>query len=551
MKLVRSLLLGLSLVALVAAPPASAHFTWLSSDDEGRVALFFGETPAERNYKLPEAIAEAKITSVDLEGAQEDVAVAKVDEKEFIGLRSEAKAAQSGIVATEVQYGNYHGTLLTYFAKHYVDVDPAAWESKELKSPLALDAVAKKTDEGLDLQVAWKGQPLEGVEVTLISPTGQQTVRNTNGEGVASFKNVAEGEVGFLVNHTAEAEGEANGKPYTTASNFLSVTLRVPAPAEKPSPVVESPYKALPAPVASFGAAVAGDYLYVYSGHTGEQHVHSKENLSPHFVRVKLAGGEWEELPMETRLQGMPLVAHGDRVYRVGGMEARNATGEEDEDMHSVDEFAMFDPATKKWTVLKPLPEPRSSHDAVVVGDTLYVVGGWTLSGSSPGEWIDTAWKIDLTNVEEGWKEAPKPPFRRRALTVAEWNGHVVALGGMDDEGKVSQRVDALDLETGEWKELPNLPGKGISGFGLSAFQIEGKLRVSGMSGILYALSDDGKEWIEGAKMADPRFFHRLVPGPEGKALVVAGASTERGHVGDIEVVPVEIPAATSHATGN
>src|SRR5690606_22225223 len=91
-------------------------------------------------------------------------------------------------------------------------------------------------------------------------------------------------------------------------------------------------------------------------------------------------------------------------------------------------------------------------------------------------------------------------------------------------------------------KELPALPGKGISGFGLSAFNIEGKLRVSGMSGILYALSDDGTRWIEGAKMADPRFFHRLVPGPNSSALAVAGASTERGHVADIEQIPLEIP---------
>src|SRR5690606_10242291 len=159
MKLIRSALLGLLVLALVGTRQASAHFTWISSDDEGRVALFFGETPAERNYKLPEALADAKITSIDLEGEEEDVAVAKVDEKEFIGLRSEAKAAQSGIVATEVQYGNYHGTLLTYFAKHYVDEDPTAWQTKELKSPLALDAAAKKTDEGVDLQVTWKGQP--------------------------------------------------------------------------------------------------------------------------------------------------------------------------------------------------------------------------------------------------------------------------------------------------------------------------------------------------------------------------------------------------------
>ena len=34
---------------------------------------------------------------------------------------------------------------------------------------------------------------------------------------------------------------------------------------------------------------------------------------------------------------------------------------------------------------LAPLPEARSSHDAVVIGDKLYVVGGWTLSGDRKG----------------------------------------------------------------------------------------------------------------------------------------------------------------------
>lgn len=546
MKLFRLFSLLLLVAAVASSQPAAAHFTWVSADDQGRVTLYFGETPAERDYKLPEAIAEAKITLVDLGGQTSQVPVSKVDEEDFIGLRSEPKQAQSGIVATEVQYGNYHGMLLTYFAKHYIDDNPAVWEADELKSPLAFDAVARQTEEGIEVVATWKGEPLVGTEVTLIAPTGQQTVRKTNDQGVATFKNVAEGETGFLLSHTVEAKGEVDGKPYTSLANYLSLSLHVPAKQAKPSPVVDSPYEQLATPIASFGAAVAGDYLYVYSGHTGEQHVHSQENLSPHFCRVNVAGGAWEELPMETPLQGLPLVAHGDRVYRVGGLQARNATGEDEEDLHSVDEFSVFDPAEKKWVKLAPLPERRSSHDAVVIGDTLYVLGGWTLSGSSPGEWLDTTWKIDLTNVEQGWQPAPQPPFKRRALAVAEWNGHLVALGGMDHEGKVSQRVDALDLESGQWKELPKLPGKGIDGFGLSAFYIDGKLRVSGMSGILYALSDDGTEWIEGAKLADPRFFHRLVPGPNQTALVVAGASLERGHVGDTEVVPLEIPAPTA-----
>ena len=122
--------------------------------------------------------------------------------------------------------------------------------------------------------------------------------------------------------------------------------------------------------MSSFGAVVADGWLYVYGGHTGEEHEHSAANLSKHFRRIQLDGGtEWEELPMQTPLQGLPLVAHGGKIYRVGGLNMRNATTKDDEDLHSTAEFAEFDPATSKWTALAPLPAARSSHNAVVIGD--------------------------------------------------------------------------------------------------------------------------------------------------------------------------------------
>src|SRR6185312_1219303 len=138
----------------------------------------------------------------------------------------------------------------------------------------------------------------------------------------------------------------------------------------------------LPEPVASFGAVVADGWLYVYGGHTGEEHEHSAANLSAHFRRIQLDGGEeWQDLPMQTHLQGLPLVAHGGKIYRVGGLNNRNATKKDAADPHSTDEFAEYDPVTNKWSALTPLPAARSSHNAAVIGDRLYVVGGWKLDG--------------------------------------------------------------------------------------------------------------------------------------------------------------------------
>jgi hypothetical protein len=99
------------------------------------------------------------------------------------------------------------------------------------------------------------------------------------------------------------------------------------APSEKASaPAGDLP--ALPEGVSSFGGAVEGPWLYVYSGHIGTAHSHSKQNLSKNFLRLRLdAPSEWETLPVGPGLQGLPLVAHGGGVIRVGGLSARNEQG--------------------------------------------------------------------------------------------------------------------------------------------------------------------------------------------------------------------------------
>ena len=57
-----------------------------------------------------------------------------------------------------------------------------------------------------------------------------------------------------------------------------------------------------------------------------------------HFPRIAVGGGKWEELPGGPRLQGLNLATVGGKVYRVGGMEARNQAGEK-QDLHSVSKW--------------------------------------------------------------------------------------------------------------------------------------------------------------------------------------------------------------------
>jgi len=310
------------------------------------------------------------------------------------------------------------------------------------------------------------------------------------------------------------------------------------APAEK------SALPALPEGISSFGGAVDGPWLYVYGGHTGTAHQHSMENLSKHFVRLRLeAPSAWEELPSGPGLQGLPLVSYDGGVYRVGGLTARNKAKEES-DTVSVPDVVRFDSQSKKWTPLKPLPEGRSSHDAVVADGKLYVVGGWTMGGKgSEQKWLKTAWVLDLTKEGADWRPLTEQPFERRALSAAVHAGKLYAIGGMTPE-QPSLEVDALDLKSGKWEKAPSIPaGKKLqtmNGFGSSAYAADGKLYLSTMDGSVFRLSADGQSWETVGKLEIARFFHRLVPDGRGGWLAVAGASHEYGHLDSVERVKLD-----------
>ena len=74
-----------------------------------------------------------------------------------------------------------------------------------------------------------------------------------------------------------------------------------------------------------------------------------------------------------------------------------------------------------------------------------------------------------------------------------------------------------------------------MAGFGVSAWNLDGKLLVSGADGEVHQLADDGSEWQSVGELATGRFFHRLAPGARGELLAIAGANPEEGHVATIE----------------
>jgi hypothetical protein len=283
----------------------------------------------------------------------------------------------------------------------------------------------------------------------------------------------------------------------------------------------------LPEAVTSFGAATQAGWLYVFGGHRGERHDYSSDQVSGALHRLRLDGGRvWESLPGAALGQGLALVAHGRFLYRVGGMAARNAHGAK-QDLYSTNLVQRFDPGTGLWEEMIPMPAPRSSHDAAVLGDRLFVGGGWQLDGGDAKPvWHARMLVLDLTSPQLGW-QAMEQPFQRRALAVAAAGHHVLCIGGMDSDNRSTLSVDIFNTLDGNWTRGPDLPTGPHKGFGCSAIAQDGRIYASTLQGDLLRLAPDSRSWEIVGRLRHPRLAHRLVSAGAASLIVLGGEDGE------------------------
>ena len=327
--------------------------------------------------------------------------------------------------------------------------------------------------------------------------------------------------------------------PTFIRSLLLTLACAAPALAAEPAGASRA-YPPMPEAVSSFGATVVGNWVYIFGGHMGRVPGNSKDGLSPHFSRLDLSNHDarWEDLPMLESSQSPGMVAHNGIVYRVGGLSFHNAANEPT-DYHSLDLFARFDPQTKQWTKLAPLPEPRSSLDAAVVDGKLYVVGGWNLQGTNiqDAPWHEEALVFDLADEKGAWKTVAKPPFQTRALALAPHNHKLYVLGGMKSTNQTTNEVHVYDPAANAWSKGPELTMSGFGGFASSAFGDGSKLYLAGGSGTIYQLNAAADGWKPLERLFFSRMFHRLVIGPAGEVVVLGGVGG-RVYLANVESAP-------------
>lgn len=537
---------------VVGLQAAQAHFIWLvpqtASDGQSVVHVYFGEDAHDDTPDFLPRLKGVQLKSVAGRKPAADITTTLSDES----LTGPVNFGNDSVVVASHDFGVMDRGDAVFRLKYYAKGGPAvtdsAWSAAVTSDDLRLDIVPSFAGDQVTLGVLFDGKPVAGAQVVVARPGMEDYEGETNSEGQAVIAVEESGIHSVRVRHIEQAAGEVDGKKYAETRHYCTLALAVPGD-ESASAALQ----ALPQPVTSFGAAIVGDALYLYGGHTGSAHSYSKEEQSNELSHLNLQTGEWSTVIDGPHLQGLALVAHGEKLYRIGGFTALNAEGE-DHDLKSQDAVACFDPGSDSWKELPPLPEARSSHDAAVVGDAIYVVGGWKMSDGD-SEWHSTAWKLDLTADDLQWTAIAEPPFRRRALALAAHHDQLYVIGGMQEEGGPTTAVAVYDPAKNTWSEGPSLivhkseeeseeserrmsAGR-MAGFGASAFATGGALYVTTVQGVLQRLSKDGSQWEVVSTNVTPRFFHRLLPMDDHRLIAVGGSNMSIGKFDEVDVIDV------------
>ncbi|WP_067455271.1 Kelch repeat-containing protein [Actinomadura macra] len=202
----------------------------------------------------------------------------------------------------------------------------------------------------------------------------------------------------------------------------------------------------------------------------------------------------------------------------------------------------IYDPSTETWTPTGSMGQARYFHSANLLPDgRVLVAGGTSVRDDESYRTLDSA---ELFDPDTGtWSETgPMTGARTGHPAVSLLDGRVLAAGGMvivtrDDAAGISH-CEIYDPASGTWKPTGNLLTPRISAE--AAPLPDGSvLLTGGGQGIFqdwdyspYSMSSTERfdpatgRWSASEDMPWALSFHRAVPLPSGKVLVVGGTDT-------------------------
>lgn len=526
---------------LALAASAFAHFPFILLDQGGATArLIMSETLEPDPEVSIDTLAGINLFVRTRDGRETPLTLSKGSEWMTMAIPGSGDRIIHGVADLGVtRRGSGRPHVLRYYPKTVIGdaFDPELTLGDRV--PVELVPVRAGAEFKVKLLIA--GAPAPKQEIRLVHPDGGDEKYTTDEHGtIGPFSEP--GRYGAWARYWVDETGARGDKTYDQVRHYATVVFDFGQTDATPEEPIDSTrvraFTALPYHAASFGAVSLDGYLYLFGGHIAERHLYSTASVSRKFQRLNLSNPtKWEQLPSaDVAVQGMNLAAHNGRIIRVGGMEPRNPPGEKS-DSYSIADCSFYDVQAGKWKPLPPLPRPRSSHDVAVVGDTLYVIGGWQMKGRDvEPEFFETMEVLDLNASQPEWRTVPQP-FSRRALIVATLGEKIFVMGGFDADDVPHLAVDVYDTKSKTWSKGPPIPGKGRDGFAPAACTLNGTIYLSVGSGTLFRLNDDQAGWSVVGR-STPRLAHRMVA--FGDEVLIVGGASEAQMVDIIEAVRVD-----------
>lgn len=223
---------------------------------------------------------------------------------------------------------------------------------------------------------------------------------------------------------------------------------------------------------------------------------------------------------MPTTRARMAAVTFDGMIYVFGGAESRGGK--------VLDAVEVFNPEAGErgaWKKLAKLPTALAATTATVVGDKIYVIGGWDRGAQQ--EAFGTVFEYDPK--EDEFDQKRDMPTPRGGLGAAVLQGKIYAIGGWNFEG-ILDTVEAYDPATDTWEAKKPMPIKRAL-FG--ATTLSGRIfAIGGLSTFADNQNDEVLKRVDVYNPAlDQWVIDEAVPLPRGRAGVPATVASNKIYV--------------------
>lgn len=175
----------------------------------------------------------------------------------------------------------------------------------------------------------------------------------------------------------------------------------------------------VPIPRVIHKTAVLGDSIYVLSGQPDKRRVDV-------YNAVNKTWKQYANLP-DNNFWYAGITTYDDKIYRFGGGGSISATNV----------AHVYNPGSDNWTSLSPLPKALHAPDAQVLGDSIFITGGYSSSTYLSGVWI-----YDI--AKDSYSQGPYLNSERSYHAMVRIGECIYSLGGNNNSNADSTAVSLL-----------------------------------------------------------------------------------------------------------